>query len=379
MTCRTRTVGFLVLLLAPASCSQPVADEVTSKAVIAVRTQAAAVGDIRGLVHATGTVTPSPGAELVVIAPDVTRIAAIPHAAGDRVHRGDVLVRFELPALIADVRRQQAEVTRAQAALENAHAAQTRASDLFERGIAARRDVEDGNRAVADAEAARTQARASLASSASIAARATVRATFDGVIARRLHNPGDLVEATAADPILRVIDPRRLEIVAAVPLTDASRIVIGAAAHVTGALLGEGGARARVVTGPTMVDAGAATVPVRLSLTGAPTVPVGAPVQVDIDAEHHTQVVLVPVAALIRDEAEATVFVVAGDRAQRRVVRVGLIDDEHAEIVAGVNLGELVIVDGHAGLPDGAAISVSGGAAQARPAAPDTGPRGRTE
>ena len=41
--------------------------------------------------------------------------------------------------------------------------------------------------------------------------RATVRATFDGVVAKRMHNPGDLVEATSGDPVLRIIDPRRLE------------------------------------------------------------------------------------------------------------------------------------------------------------------------
>ena len=69
--------------------------------------------------------------------------------------------RFRMSA--AEVQRQQAEVSRAQAALDNARAAQTRARDLFDRGVAARREVEDANRAVAEAEAALAQARASLA------------------------------------------------------------------------------------------------------------------------------------------------------------------------------------------------------------------------
>ena len=68
-----------------------------------------------------------------------------------------------------------------------------------------------------------------------MAGRATVRATFDGIVARRMHNPGDLVEATASDPVLRVIDPRRLEVVAAVPLADAPRVEVGAPAHLTAA------------------------------------------------------------------------------------------------------------------------------------------------
>ena len=57
----------------------------------------AATGSIRGVVHATGVVSPAPGAELVVIAPEPARIVEIPHAEGDRVQQGDVLVRFEIP------------------------------------------------------------------------------------------------------------------------------------------------------------------------------------------------------------------------------------------------------------------------------------------
>jgi cobalt-zinc-cadmium efflux system membrane fusion protein len=345
--------------LEAAACSKPAAEEVTSETVVSVRTEAAVIGDIRGVVHATGIVTPSPGAELIVVAPEAARIAEIPRAAGDRVRRGDVLVRFDVPTSVADVQRQQAEIVRARAAVENAKSAQIRASELFERGVAARREVEDSDRAAADAEASLAQARAALTSAEAVAARATVRATFDGVVARRFHNPGDLVEATAADPVLRVIDPRRLEILAAVPLADAARIEVGAAAHVTGGPIEAGALRSKVVAGPSVVDPGAATVPVRLSVAGAAGIPAGTPVQVDIDAERHPNVVLIPVAAIVRDGEETAVFVAAGEKAQRRSVRIGLVSGAVAEIVSGLSAGEHVIVDGQAGLPDGAAIAVT--------------------
>ncbi len=92
--------------------------------------------------------------------------------------------------------------------------------DLFDRGVAARKEVEDADRAVADAQAALAQAEAARAAANLVAARSVVRATFDGVVAKRYHNPGDLVEPVSADPVLRVIDPRRLEVVASVPLAD---------------------------------------------------------------------------------------------------------------------------------------------------------------
>jgi multidrug efflux pump subunit AcrA (membrane-fusion protein) len=87
--------------------------------------------------------------------------------------------------------------------------------------------------------------------------------------------------------------------------------------------------------------------------------PVGTPVQVEIDAEQHTGVVLVPTVAVVHEGEETAVFVAADDKAQRRLVMLGIEDDEHAEIRSGIKAGEMVIVDGQAGLPDGAAITTA--------------------
>ena len=137
------------VLVGLTACNHDAAEEVESETVVSVNVTPASLGTIRGVVHATGIVTPAAGADLVVVAPEGARIEEIPHAAGDPVRRGDLLVRFELPNSAAEVQRQQAEVVREQAALENARAAQTRARELFERGVAARREVEDANRGVA--------------------------------------------------------------------------------------------------------------------------------------------------------------------------------------------------------------------------------------
>lgn len=357
---RAAASALAMAFLVAAGCAAPATEEVTSDAVVAVTAEPVQVGDIRGVVHATGVIVPSPGAELIVVAPEAARIAEMPRASGDRVRRGDVLVRFEMPTALADVHRQQAEVARAQAVLAAANAAETRAGDLFERGVAARRDVEDAHRGAADAAAAVAQANAALVSAHAVESRATVRATFDGLVVRRSHNPGDLVEASASDPVLRVIDPRRLEIVASVPLAEAAKVRVGATAHVAGGPI-DADLTLKVVAGPAAVEPGTATVPVRLSLAGPANVPAGAPVDVDIDAEQHDHVILVPLRALVREGEETAVFVAAGGKAQRRAVQTGLSDGTRIEIRSGLRAGELVVVDGQAGLPDGAAIAVGKG------------------
>jgi multidrug efflux pump subunit AcrA (membrane-fusion protein) len=93
-------------------------------------------------------------------------------------------------------------------------------------------------------------------------------------------------------------------------------------------------------------------------------------VQVDIEAEQHSNVVLIPADAIVREGDETAVFVAAGGKAARRPVKIGLADGARVEIVSGVKAGEAVIVDGQAGLPDGAAITLSdeAGAASGRDA-----------
>jgi membrane fusion protein (multidrug efflux system) len=368
---RSGLAGAVLALVATAACNQKAAEEVVSETVVPVTTAPVVAGAIRGRVHATGLVSPAPGGELMVVAPEAARIVDIPHAEGDRVRKGDVLVRFEIPSSAAEAQKQAAEVARAQAALANAEANRTRAHDLFDRGIAARKEMEDADRAVADTQAALAQAEAARAAANLVVARSVVHATFDGVVAKRSHNPGDLVEPVSTDPVLRVIDLSRLEVVASVPLADSPRIVIGASAHLTGVAAGGSEVRLKVVSRPASVDAGSGTIPVRLAFSAPTNLPAGAPVQVDIDAESHPNAVLIPAPALVREGEETAVFVVNGDKAQRRSVRSGLTDGEHVEIVSGVKTGETVIVDGQAGLPDGAKISIGDRATPAPAAAAD--------
>lgn len=354
---RRLLVPCLAALLFSAACADSSPEDVETTAAVPVVTAQAALGTIQSVLRVTGIVTPAAGAELVVTAPETARILDMPKAEGDTVAAGDLLVRFEIPSASANAAAAAAAVAQARARLENARAARTRAHDLFDRGVAARKEMEDADRDAADAEATLAGAEAALSSSGAISARTTRLATFAGVIARRTHNPGDLVEA-GSDPILRVIDPRRLEVAAAIPIGDIPRISVGAHARLVGAT--GGGPTLRVLTRPSIVDAGAATGTSRLALPAGASLAAGTPVSIEIDAEQHAGVILVPVDALVRDGGDTAVFVVKGTKAERRAVETGGSDGARVEIRSGVAAGEVVIVRGQAGLPDGAEIRVAG-------------------
>ena len=360
----SRPATFAALALAAAAaataiagmsaCSRPATQEVDTQDKVPVVTRPATRGTIRPVVVATGTVKPASGAELLVSAPQSARIAEMPKGVGDRVRKGDLLVRFDIPSLDADASERRSALASAEAHLTNARAAEERARLLFQRGIAARKELEDAERELTDAEAAVAAAKTARTAAGKLAGRQVVRAPFAGVVAARGHNPGDLVDASAADPILRLVDPSRLQIEAAVPLADLARVVVGNPAMVTGP-----GAyppeRATVLSRPAAVDPATAAATVRLTFATPTQLPAGTPVQIEIQGQPDAGVVLVPAAALVQEGTQSYLFTVdAQSKAHRRPVRVGIVAGGQAEILAGVAPGEAVVVSGQNALPDGA-------------------------
>ena len=355
-------VAGLCIAVAIGACrrEQPTAVE-GQDTVVPVGAVAAQKAAIRAVLHVSGVIVPAQGGEFLVFAPEPARLVDVMKAAGDIVKSGDVLARFDLPSASQAVSRLTAELAAADAQLENARVNRDRVRGFVERGLVARRDLDSAERDLSDAQAAVERTRTALGAAQAGAGRAVVRAPFDGVVATRSHNPGDNVVSTT-DAILRIVDPRRLEVVASIPRKDQSRVVTGATARIAAA--GADHIRLTVANRITDLPAGASAsvqemVPFRLVFAAPSPLAVDTPVQLDIDAEERADTVLIPATALIRDGRDAAVFVALGSRAERRPVKTGIEDAARIEITEGLRAGELVITRGHIGLSDGAAITVA--------------------
>jgi len=347
------------LLLFSGACHHASVEEVETTAAVPVAVETATRQLFESTLAATGTVAPAPGAELTVIAPGPARIAEIPKAEGDLVKAGDTLVRFDIPSLGSDVAAGRAGVAQAEARLEAAKASYSRLSGLLAQGVAAPREVEDAKRQQAEAEADLAHARSTASSSVALSDRAVVRAPFAGVISQRFHNPGDLVDASASDPVLKLINPDRLEVLAAVPVADVPRVVVGHDAHITapGSDASEPG---RVVTRPAHVDAASATASVRVAFVHPTRLAAGTVVQVAIVAETVPNALVIPAAAVVQDEGETFVMVAGTDnKAHKYPVALGLVTHDAVQITTGLEPGARVIVRGQDGLPEGADVTVA--------------------
>jgi RND family efflux transporter MFP subunit len=352
-----RTCAIALAALCVAACTKHSVEEVETKAAAPVTTLILAPQTVEGIVSAGGVVAAAPGADWTITAPEHARIAEMPKAEGDRVKPGDLLVRFEIPSLHTDVATRRAELQAAQAHVDNAEASVARLTTLFEHGVAAQKELEDAKRDLAEARAAVGQAQAALQNGQQLESRTIVRATFAGVVARRAHNPGDMVESTKDDVILRVVDPAKLQVVASVAIADLARVQAGQPVRIAvpGADEPENG---KVLTRPAAVDSTGVAADVRIAFSGATRLAVGTPVRVEIVSEQHQHALAVPVGAVIHEDEDAFLMVAGADnKAHKRKVTLGLITPKLAEITGGVKTGENVIVQGQQGLPDGADIA----------------------
>ena len=360
-TARRRLAGLALIsacALGFAACKHAAVESVATDEDVPVTVKAAATVDsFESIINATGVVTPASGADWTITAPEAGRIAELPKAEGDHVATGDLLVRFDIPSMSADLATREAEVTQATARVAAAKAARTRTSGLVDRGIAAQKDLEAADMEQAQAEAALKQAEAGVAAANATIARTTVRARFAGIVAKRSHGVGDLVEAGGA--VIRVIDPNRLEVVTSVAVADLPRVVVGHTARIAGPA-NDAGEPGVVVSTPATVDPASATAEVRVKFSGPTKLATGTPVGVTIVAERLQKVLVIPTAGVIRDGGEVYVMVAGqdDDKAHKTPVVLGLSSGDQVQVKSGVNAGDLIIVHGQEGLPDEAGITI---------------------
>jgi len=265
------------------------------------------------------------------------RVMEVRVLEGDVVAAGAVLVRLDDRDLAA--RREQADagVRAADAAHNEARLQADRLRSLFADSAAPRAHLDAAEAGLVRAEQAVRGARAMAAEVEALTDYAEVRAPFGGVIVQSLVDPGAFV--APGMPLVRIEDPSRLRVVAAVPPSTASAVHRGSRVGVSI----EGTSITGTVEGVVPVS-GAALVNVqvlvgnasrRFSSGSAATVSVpGAP----------RKALLVPLTALVRNGDLAGVRVSVGGRPVTRWVRLGRERAGAVEVLSGLKAGDSIVV-----------------------------------
>src|SRR5688572_18060174 len=344
-----------------AGCGKDTPPENALTGAIEVTAVPARLNVLRRIVTARGTVGPMPDGDLIVHAPETSTVAELPLAEGAIVKAGDVIARFEVPSRVAAI--QAAEIESAQALLrvEAAKARVAQFTGLVEKGLTPRVDLDNAKTELANAESELALHRATLASAKKAEERSTIRATFPGVILKRWHNQGDSVLGSGSDPVIRVIDPTRVQVIVDVPLQDLGLVLPGQ--RVTVSPVGGMSLPASVARAASAASPDAVTAEVTLGFPpGSVNPPAGTAVLAEILIAEVPEALVVPTAAILRGDGAPHVLVAGADnRVVRRDVRAGLITPDLTQITQGLSVGEFVITSALTELKEGDLVSFARG------------------
>ena len=197
-----------------------------------------------------------------------------------------------------------------------------------------------------------------------------IRAPFDGIVTTKDAQPGEMISpVTAGGGFTRtgigtVVDMSSLEIEVDVNESYINRVRAGQAVEAVLDAYPEWTIPARVIAIVPTADRDRATVRVRIGFESLdpkilPDMGVKVAFREEAQEQASRRAVFIPRAALRKDEGRDVVFVVSGERVERRAVTVGVdAGGEEALVLAGVAAGERVVVEAPADLADGDEVEV---------------------
>lgn len=341
---RRRTAPALVALAAwlVAGCGSQgdTTGEESREVLINVRTLTVTRTSLPEYVTLSGALSPIRGADISTEEAGVVR--EVPNDRGQRVARGDLLVMLDRELLEADRNA-------AAAARDLAEYNESRSRKLFEANQLSRQEMLRIESVAAEARARADVARLRWE-------RAGVSAPFDGLVAERYVEIGELV--SAGTRVARVVDPYTLEVRGAVSEREAAWIRPGAQAAVTvdgvdDVLPG----RVHWISVEAAVSTGKFRVEVRVDNPDLELRP-GVVARAEILKRVHEDVVVVPRDALLMQTDGPVAFVVRAGRAVRRLLKLGADQGLMVAVQSGLNDGEQLIVRGQRQLHDGSLVAV---------------------
>lgn len=279
--------------------------------------------------------------EVRIVNEEEGRLTEIKVREGERVRAGQILARYDERILRAQLDR--AVATRRQAGLDHQRNLQLKA-----RGFISDDAV---SRAATNLEIAHAEERLLDARMQSM----TISAPFDGVVAQRLVDPGNVTPRHTH--LLTIIDPSRLVTEVTVSELIMPYLRVGDPAEVRIDALGDAPHKGQIVRIHPAVDPATRTGRVEVTLDPVPQgARAGQFCRVSLATAVRDQLI-VPLSALQRDAEDEFVFVMNDHGAVRRVpVKSGLRLADRVEIRSGLSEGDRVVTKGFIGLKAGQVV-----------------------
>lgn len=287
-------------------------------------------------VYATGVVEPVRWAKVTPLLRG--RIAEICYCEGQKVQEGDLLARLDQREAAAAVAELEARAAFLEQEVQ-------RQEQLLERGVASTQAYE---RATSDL----TQLRAAIRAARQRFSDLTLVSPINGVVLRRDGEVGEVAEP--GEVLFWVGDPVPLWVVAEVDEEDIPRVAVGQSV-----LIAADGFPGQALSGTVhhitpKGDPVNKNYRVRVMLPAETPLLIGMTVESNIVVRRVEDTLLIPTDAVVQN----TVWVVRDGRAFARPVEIGIRGQELAQVVAGLEAGEAIVVVPPETLREGAQIRI---------------------
>jgi membrane fusion protein, multidrug efflux system len=369
MTRIARATGLILLTIAiaaAAACSKKADSEPleAGRPAVAVTADAVAVSDLQESVDVVGTLDAKFSAdvksEVTGVVTEVYVTEWVP------VKRGARLARLDTRETEAGIEALKAAEAQAKVAENRARREFERAQQLKQFGLITPQAFDDARTAVEAAEAGTTAARAQIKTADTRLAKSFITSPMDGVVAFRGVSVGDRVENMGGTtPMFRIVDNRVLDLTVSVPSSRLASVRVGQTLEFSSETLPGRSFTGRLMFINPAIDAASRSAKVIAEVANTDgALKGGAFAKGRIIVGQRAGVLQVRKEALLNwnlETRQADVFVVNGEKAQKRVVTTGMGNGVSVEVLSGVKPGDQVVTRGGFALRDGDRVVVSKG------------------
>lgn len=279
------------------------------------------------------------------------RLAGLALARERTIFKGNIANRRELGTARAGVQSAGAGLYKARRALEVANATLAREQNIYRQNLNNTSQIQAARAtfvsARADADAARNALRL-LQSSPGGSVDISVRSPIAGVVQTSNVALGELVQADA--PLLSVVNLGSVSLEAALFEADAARVQIGAPVTITSDAAPGQRFQGRISFIGSQLDPQTRALTARALITNPGKLRPGVFVRGQIQTGVGKLSLTLPTSAVLDDGAAKVVFVVKGDRYERREVTLGVESGGRVEIKSGLKQGETIVSEGGSAL-----------------------------
>jgi RND family efflux transporter MFP subunit len=293
---------------------------------------------------------------------------------GDRVKQGDLLATLEIPELQDNINKAKAslsaaeqEIAKARADSDNLHLIYQRLEDVAKAhpNMVAQQDLDTAKSkevaaqgALGAAQQQRDEAQAEVGRLNTLAAYETITAPFDGIITQRFADLGSLIQAgtssnTQALPLVQLAQDNLLRLrfpvpEAQTPLIENGRKVEVAVPALNKTFVGT------VTRSAWQINRSTRTMTTEVDVENPQgVIKAGMYAYVKLPLQIASQALAVPLQALTTGHSPTAFVIAKDDRLEERKVKVGLRTLYEAQILGGLEEGDVVVVGNRAGLVAG--------------------------